>query len=137
MLGWRLWVIMAALSMRARPVDNSKPLPILLAEDVDLKEATSVQRSLPQVSTGMEKEEEEVCWSRPFGAKLAGHMRGTTLARLGTPRHMARNHFPPLSWRFCIISRPPAHRAPVCWCRHPLGIPSSRGFKGLIRRRRC
>jgi enhancer of polycomb-like protein len=52
---------MAAVQMRARPVDNSKPLPILLAEDVpDIHEATSVQRSLPQMATGMEKEEEEV-----------------------------------------------------------------------------
>lgn len=52
---------MAAVTMRARPVDNCKPLPILLAEDVpDIHEATSVQRSLPQMATGMEKEEEEV-----------------------------------------------------------------------------
>lgn len=48
--------------MRARPVDNSKALTVLLAEDVpDIHEATSVQRSLPQMATGMEKEEEEVC----------------------------------------------------------------------------
>ena len=62
---------MAALSMRARPVDNNKPLPVLLAEDVDLKEATSVQRSLPQVSTGMEKEEEEVSCGGSVEPKFA------------------------------------------------------------------
>lgn len=47
--------------MRARPVDNSKPLLVVLASDVaDIHEATSVQRNLPQIATGMEKEEEEV-----------------------------------------------------------------------------
>eukprot|EP00124_Ichthyophonus_hoferi_P000935 Ihof_evm20s40 gene=Ihof_evmTU20s40 len=51
---------MASLTFRARAIDMAKPLPIMLAQNIpDLAEATSVQRALPQMATGMDKEEEE------------------------------------------------------------------------------
>eukprot|EP00118_Oscarella_pearsei_P006837 m.31823 g.31823 ORF g.31823 m.31823 type:complete len:697 (+) comp31552_c0_seq4:148-2238(+) len=50
---------MSKLSFRARALDNNKPMPILLSNEVpDLTEMTSQTRSAPQVPTGMEKEEE-------------------------------------------------------------------------------
>ncbi|XP_078722771.1 enhancer of polycomb homolog 1-like [Lampetra fluviatilis] len=47
------------LSFRARALDASKPLPIFRAEDLpDLQEYVSINRTVPQMPTGMEKEEE-------------------------------------------------------------------------------
>ncbi|KAJ8268698.1 hypothetical protein COCON_G00138700 [Conger conger] len=47
------------LSFRARALDASKPLPVFRCEDLpDLHEYASINRAVPQMPTGMEKEEE-------------------------------------------------------------------------------
>lgn len=47
------------LSFRSRQVDYTKPLPIYFADDVpDLTDITAINRSVPQMPTGMEKDEE-------------------------------------------------------------------------------
>ncbi|XP_067863597.1 enhancer of polycomb homolog 1-like isoform X1 [Heptranchias perlo] len=50
---------MSKLSFRARALDASKPLPVYRCEDLpDLHEYASINRAVPQMPTGMEKEEE-------------------------------------------------------------------------------
>ncbi|XP_078519466.1 enhancer of polycomb homolog 1 isoform X2 [Lissotriton helveticus] len=50
---------MSKLSFRARALDASKALPIFRCEDLpDLHEYASINRAVPQMPTGMEKEEE-------------------------------------------------------------------------------
>lgn len=57
-----LWK-MSKLSFRARALDASKPLPVFRCEDLpDLHEYASINRAVPQMPTGMEKEEESVCF---------------------------------------------------------------------------
>lgn len=52
---------MSKLSFRARALDPSKPMPIYLAEDLpDLPEYSAINRAVPQMPSGMEKEEESV-----------------------------------------------------------------------------
>lgn len=47
--------------MRARKLDNSKPLRVFYAEEVpDLEEHSQYGRSVLQIATGVEKEEEDV-----------------------------------------------------------------------------
>ena len=49
------------LSFRARTLDANKPMVIYFANELpDLSEATSINRAVPQMPTGMEKEEEMV-----------------------------------------------------------------------------
>lgn len=56
---------MSKLSFRARALDASKPLPVFRCEDLpDLHEYASINRAVPQMPTGMEKEEESVCFIR-------------------------------------------------------------------------
>ncbi|XP_072937404.1 uncharacterized protein E(Pc) [Epargyreus clarus] len=50
---------MSKLSFRARALDASKPMPIYLAEDLpDLPDYSAINRAVPQMPSGMEKEEE-------------------------------------------------------------------------------
>lgn len=57
---------MSKLSFRARALDASKPLPVFRCEDLpDLHEYASINRAVPQMPTGMEKEEESVCFLLP------------------------------------------------------------------------
>ncbi|KAK5600737.1 Glycosyltransferase 64 protein C4 [Crenichthys baileyi] len=50
---------MSKLSFRARALDACKPLPVFHCEDLpDLHEYASINRAVPQMPTGMEKEEE-------------------------------------------------------------------------------
>uniref|UniRef100_A0A3Q3LV06 Enhancer of polycomb homolog n=1 Tax=Mastacembelus armatus TaxID=205130 RepID=A0A3Q3LV06_9TELE len=50
---------MSKLSFRARALHASKPLPVFRCEDLpDLHECASINRAVPQMPTGMEKEEE-------------------------------------------------------------------------------
>lgn len=57
-----LWK-MSKLSFRARALDATKPLPVFRCEDLpDLHEYASINRAVPQMPTGMEKEEESVCF---------------------------------------------------------------------------
>lgn len=52
---------MSKLSFRARALDPSKPMPIYLAEELpDLQEYSAINRAVPQMPSGMEKEEESV-----------------------------------------------------------------------------
>jgi len=53
---------MSKLSFRARALDAAKPLPIYRNKDLpDLTDCVSINRAVPQMPTGMEKEEESVC----------------------------------------------------------------------------
>ena len=55
---------MNKLSFRARALDSNKSLPVYHAKDIpDLAEFSSVNRVVPQMPTGMEKEEETVRYS--------------------------------------------------------------------------
>ncbi|OCT61050.1 hypothetical protein XELAEV_18047078mg [Xenopus laevis] len=50
---------MSKLSFRARALDATKPLPIFRGNDMpDLNDCVSINRAVPQMPTGMEKEEE-------------------------------------------------------------------------------
>lgn len=52
---------MSKLSFRARALDPSKPMPIYLADELpDLPEYSAINRAVPQMPSGMEKEEESV-----------------------------------------------------------------------------
>jgi len=59
---------MSKLSFRARHLDPSKQMPIYLAEELpDLPEYSAINRAVPQMPSGMEKEEESVsCSCRSF-----------------------------------------------------------------------
>lgn len=55
---------MSKLSFRARALDAAKPLPIYRNRDLpDLNDCVSINRAVPQMPTGMEKEEESVCYN--------------------------------------------------------------------------
>lgn len=57
---------MSKLSFRARAVDVNRRMPVFFAEELpDLSEYASINRTVPQMPTGMEKEEEMVSW-RPL-----------------------------------------------------------------------
>lgn len=50
---------MSKLSFRARALDASKPMPIYMSEELpDLPEYSAINRAVPQMPSGMEKEEE-------------------------------------------------------------------------------
>ncbi|KAG4066976.1 hypothetical protein HA402_007724 [Bradysia odoriphaga] len=50
---------MSKLSFRARALDPTKPMPIYLTEELpDLPEHSAINRAVPQMPSGMEKEEE-------------------------------------------------------------------------------
>ncbi|XP_068602816.1 enhancer of polycomb homolog 2 [Brachionichthys hirsutus] len=50
---------MSKLSFRARALDAAKPLPVYRSRDLpDLTDCVSINRAVPQMPTGMEKEEE-------------------------------------------------------------------------------
>jgi hypothetical protein len=52
---------MSKLSFRARALDATKPLPIYLSEEIpDTADCSLINRAVPQMPTGMEKEEEAV-----------------------------------------------------------------------------
>ncbi|XP_022087066.1 enhancer of polycomb homolog 1-like isoform X2 [Acanthaster planci] len=50
---------MSKLSFRARALDASKPMPVYMTEELpDLPDFSAINRAVPQMPTGMEKEEE-------------------------------------------------------------------------------
>lgn len=62
---------MSKLSFRARALDAAKPLPIYRGKDMpDLNDCVSINRAVPQMPTGMEKEEESVREPRRGGLPL-------------------------------------------------------------------
>ncbi|KAJ3595701.1 hypothetical protein NHX12_005004 [Muraenolepis orangiensis] len=98
---------MSKLSFRARALDAAKPLPVFRSEDLpDLHEYASINRAVPQMPTGMEKEEESgTKESRDFsdsdilcvgmGAVVAAGRRwGALAARRMTARPERRHHEP-------------------------------------------
>ena len=78
---------MSKLSFRARALDACKPMPVFRAEEIpDLPDFAAINRAVPQMPTGMEKEEE--CVSRP-AATAKGHRRRRRL-RTCAWRHFQR-----------------------------------------------
>lgn len=62
---------MSKLSFRARALDASKPMPIFMAEELpDLPDYSAINRAVPQMPTGMQKEEECVSF---FPKKIHGN----------------------------------------------------------------
>lgn len=52
---------MSKLSFRARALDAAKPMAVYMAQELpDLPDFTIINRAVPQMPTGMEKEEETV-----------------------------------------------------------------------------
>lgn len=53
---------MSKVSFRARALDATKPMPVYKADEMipDLQDFAAINRSVPQMPTGMEKEEETV-----------------------------------------------------------------------------
>ncbi len=52
---------MSKLSFRARALDAAKPMAVYMARELpDLPDFTIINRAVPQMPTGMEKEEETV-----------------------------------------------------------------------------
>ena len=52
---------MSKLSFRARALDATKPMPVYRIEEIpDLPDFAAINRAVPQMPTGMEKEEETV-----------------------------------------------------------------------------
>jgi len=63
------------LSFRARALDPSKPMPVYMAEELpDLPDFSAINRAVPQMPTGMQKEEECVscvpCWLNDSSAAM-------------------------------------------------------------------
>jgi hypothetical protein len=61
------------LSFRARALDPSKAMPIYFAEELpDLQEYSAINRAVPQMPSGMEKEEESVSFdkAKPYLKKI-------------------------------------------------------------------
>lgn len=72
---------MSKLSFRARALDASKPLPVFRCEDLpDLHEYASINRAVPQMPTGMEKEEESVCFCSIADRVLLDHFGGVFMS---------------------------------------------------------
>lgn len=70
---------MSKVSFRARALDATKPMPVFRADEIpDLPDFATINRSVPLMPTGMEKEEETVrclCLEQPefvIGRHLGG-----------------------------------------------------------------
>ena len=79
---------MSKLSFRARQVDYNKPLPIYLNNDLpDLQDFAAINRSVPQMPTGMEKDEEaEHHLQRALSAFQAFGVTSTNDYAIPTPK---------------------------------------------------
>lgn len=56
---------MSKLSFRARALDAAKPMPIYMTEELpDLPDYSAINRAVPQMPSGMEKEEECVSFHK-------------------------------------------------------------------------
>ncbi|EHB05347.1 Enhancer of polycomb-like protein 2 [Heterocephalus glaber] len=91
---------MSKLSFRARALDAAKPLPIYRGKDMpDLNDCVSINRAVPQMPTGMEKEEESSALRSLEGAAAA-------------PTHGT------LRWRSSVnlLGRRSARLRPPCCC---------------------
>lgn len=62
---------MSKVSFRARALDATKPLPIYRSDEIpDLYDYNVINRAVPQMPTGMEKEEESVSCSSCCARRL-------------------------------------------------------------------
>lgn len=62
---------MSKLSFRARALDAAKPMAVFMAHELpDLPDFTIINRAVPQMPTGMEKEEETVSLRKSFLEKV-------------------------------------------------------------------
>uniref|UniRef100_A0AC11EH81 Enhancer of polycomb homolog 1 n=1 Tax=Ovis aries TaxID=9940 RepID=A0AC11EH81_SHEEP len=88
---------MSKLSFRARALDASKPLPVFRCEDLpDLHEYASINRAVPQMPTGMEKEEESVRVNSPVRPAAGPRsLRCLRRRRSADPHKMAAIFSPP------------------------------------------
>ena len=79
---------MSKLSFRARQVDYAKPLPIYLSHDLpDLQDYAAINRAVPQMPTGMEKDEEaEHHLQRALSALQAFGATSTNEYAIPTPK---------------------------------------------------
>lgn len=79
---------MSKLSFRSRQVDYNKPLPIYLNHDLpDLQDFAAINRTVPQMPTGMEKDEEaEHHLQRALSAFQAFGVTSTQDYAIPTPR---------------------------------------------------
>jgi len=60
------------LSFRARALDAAKPMAVFMAHELpDLPDFTIINRAVPQMPTGMEKEEETVSFFLVFHYTMA------------------------------------------------------------------
>uniref|UniRef100_A0A2H1VB25 SFRICE_015262 n=1 Tax=Spodoptera frugiperda TaxID=7108 RepID=A0A2H1VB25_SPOFR len=67
---------MSKLSFRARALDASKPMPIYLAEELpDLPDYSAINRAVPQMPSGMEKEEESLARVDDLGTPRREYLR--------------------------------------------------------------
>ena len=58
------------LSFRARALDAQKPMPVFINEDIpEVADYAAIARAVPQMPTGMEKEEEHVSFGI-FNSKI-------------------------------------------------------------------
>jgi len=66
---------MNKLSFRARALDATKPMPIYMSEELpDLPEYSAINRAVPQMPSGMEKEEECVSFTEFLVACSGSHL---------------------------------------------------------------
>lgn len=69
---------------RARQLDAAKPIPVFRQEDIpDYAEFNAINRTVPQMPTGMEKEEETVRKARERETGGVGEGGGTHCRHLG------------------------------------------------------
>lgn len=123
---------MSKLSFRARALDASKPLPVFRCEDLpDLHEYASINRAVPQMPTGMEKEEESVRVNSPVRPAAGPRsLRCLRRRRSADPHKMAAIFSPPptpVAGRAFTLgppASPPGRRGPA---RPPLGPPADPG----------
>lgn len=91
---------MSKLSFRARALDASKPMPIYMAEELpDLPDYSAINRAVPQMPSGMEKEEE--CVSRNVQPLVSSMFSSSAI--LPTARDFVNNR---------QMASPLRHRAP-------------------------
>ena len=69
--------MMSKLSFRARALDAAKPMPVYKSDEIpDLPDFTAINRAVPQMPTGMEKEEETVSLlsAQTWGSPSSRHL---------------------------------------------------------------
>lgn len=106
---------MSKLSFRARALDASKPMPIYMAEELpDLPDYSAINRAVPQMPSGMQKEEESVsaqaqpatlqaCFSSPpsYSARTDLPTSPVNIRQVAHCRLLVACSFPPALLCYC------------------------------------